>query len=108
MKYLWVIMSAGQLSSEAGQGLVGAGLREFLLLDYATCLMSHNSLWQLGVLYFDHCPVQVGGDPTLLITVVKTVSAPSTALQYSRELHLDVSFKVHIQALKRPRAVLFI
>jgi hypothetical protein len=52
-------MSAGQLSSEAGQGLVGAGLREFLLLDYATCLMSHNSLWQLGVLYFDHCPVQV-------------------------------------------------
>jgi hypothetical protein len=55
-------MSAGQLSSEAGQGLVGAGLREFLLLDYATCLMSHNSLWQLGVLYFDHCPVQVGED----------------------------------------------
>jgi hypothetical protein len=41
-------MSAGQLSSEAGQGLVGAGLREFLLLDYATCLiMSHISLWQL-------------------------------------------------------------
>ena len=36
---------------------LGAGLREFLLLDYATCLMSHNSLWQLGVLYFDHCPV---------------------------------------------------
>ena len=33
--------------------------REFLVLDYATCLMSHNSLWQLGVLYFDHCPVQV-------------------------------------------------
>jgi hypothetical protein len=55
-------MSAGQLSSEAGQGLVGAGLREFLLLDYATCLMSHNSLWQLGVLYFDHCPVQVRED----------------------------------------------
>lgn len=49
---------SGQLSSEAGQGLVGAGLREFLLLDYATSLMSHNSLWQLGVLYFDHCPVQ--------------------------------------------------
>ncbi len=61
-------MSAGQLSSEAGQGLVGAGLREFLLLDYATCLMSHNSLWQLGVLYFDHCPVQVGEDRTLLFS----------------------------------------
>jgi hypothetical protein len=73
-------MSAGQLSSEAGQGLVGAGLREFLLLDYATCLMSHNSLWQLGVLYFDHCPVQVGEDPTLLTTVVLTVSCSFCSL----------------------------
>lgn len=37
---------------------VGPGMREFLLLDYATCLMSHKSLWQLGVLYLDHCPTQ--------------------------------------------------
>ena len=36
----------------------GDALREFLLLDYATCLMSHNSLWQVGIIYFDHCPVQ--------------------------------------------------
>jgi len=36
----------------------GPGLREFLLLDYASCLMSHRSLWQLGVLYLDNCPVQ--------------------------------------------------
>ncbi len=43
-------------SAEAQQP--GPGLREFLLLDYATCLMSHNSLWQLGVLYLDHCSVQ--------------------------------------------------
>ena len=57
--YLTSINGSGQLSSDAGQGLVGAGLREFLLLDYATCLMSHNSLWQLGVIYLDHCPVQV-------------------------------------------------
>lgn len=34
------------------------GMREYLILDYATCLMSHNSLWQVGVLYFDHCPTQ--------------------------------------------------
>lgn len=36
----------------------GPGLREFLLLDYASCLLSHGSLWQLGVLYLDHCPTQ--------------------------------------------------
>ena len=36
----------------------GASLREFLLLEYATCLMTHNSLWQVGALYLDHCPVQ--------------------------------------------------
>ena len=36
----------------------GDALREFLLLDYATCLMSHKSLWQVGVIYLDHCPVQ--------------------------------------------------
>lgn len=34
------------------------GLREFLLLEFATCLMSHRSLWQLGALYLDHCPTQ--------------------------------------------------
>jgi len=53
----------GQLSSMnevqgAESSLAGAGLREFLLLDYATSLLSHNSLWQLGVVYLDHCPVQ--------------------------------------------------
>ena len=36
----------------------GESLREFLLLEYGTALMSHNSLWQVGILYFDHCPVQ--------------------------------------------------
>jgi len=35
-----------------------AGLREYLLLEYGTSLMSHNSLWQAGVVYFDQCPVQ--------------------------------------------------
>ena len=41
-----------------GEGGLGAGLREFLLLDYATALCSHHSLWQVGLLYLDHCPVQ--------------------------------------------------
>ncbi|KAG8446152.1 hypothetical protein GDO86_013854 [Hymenochirus boettgeri] len=34
----------------------GFNLREFLLLDYASGLFSHHSLWQLGVDYFDYCP----------------------------------------------------
>lgn len=31
-------------------------LRESLLRDYALCLFSHSSLWNVGVLYLDHCP----------------------------------------------------
>lgn len=34
----------------------GSNLREFLLLEYASGLFSHHSLWQLAVGYFDHCP----------------------------------------------------
>lgn len=34
----------------------GSNLREFLLLEYATSLMSHHSLWQVATDYFDHCP----------------------------------------------------
>ncbi|XP_064637372.1 nuclear pore complex protein Nup85-like [Lineus longissimus] len=34
----------------------GSNLREYLLLDYASSLMSHSSLWQIGADYFDHCP----------------------------------------------------
>ncbi|XP_026281653.1 nuclear pore complex protein Nup85 [Frankliniella occidentalis] len=31
-------------------------LHEHVLLDYGTMLMSHHSLWQVGVSYLDHCP----------------------------------------------------
>jgi len=34
----------------------GTNLREFLLLEYASGLFTHHSLWQLAVDYFDHCP----------------------------------------------------
>ncbi|XP_023600522.1 nuclear pore complex protein Nup85 isoform X2 [Myotis lucifugus] len=34
----------------------GSNMREFLLLEYASGLFSHHSLWQLGVDYFDYCP----------------------------------------------------
>lgn len=31
-------------------------LRESFVLDYGTLLMGHNSLWQVGLSYLDHCP----------------------------------------------------
>lgn len=34
----------------------GSNMREHLLLEYASGLFSHHSLWQLGVDYLDHCP----------------------------------------------------
>ncbi|XP_002722991.1 nuclear pore complex protein Nup85 isoform X1 [Oryctolagus cuniculus] len=34
----------------------GSNMREFLLLEYASGLFAHHSLWQLGVDYFDCCP----------------------------------------------------
>ncbi|XP_033038029.1 nuclear pore complex protein Nup85 isoform X4 [Trachypithecus francoisi] len=34
----------------------GSHMREFLLLEYASGLFAHPSLWQLGVDYFDYCP----------------------------------------------------
>ncbi|KAK7940284.1 hypothetical protein WMY93_003610 [Mugilogobius chulae] len=34
----------------------GSNLREFLILEYASGLFTHHSLWQLAVDYFDHCP----------------------------------------------------
>uniref|UniRef100_A0A8D2LE44 Nuclear pore complex protein Nup85 n=1 Tax=Varanus komodoensis TaxID=61221 RepID=A0A8D2LE44_VARKO len=34
----------------------GSNMREYLLLEYASGLFSHHSLWQLAVDYFDHCP----------------------------------------------------
>ncbi|XP_013379129.1 nuclear pore complex protein Nup85-like [Lingula anatina] len=44
----------GQL--EAHKLNFGSNLREYLLLEYASGLMSHESLWQVGIPYLDHCP----------------------------------------------------
>ncbi|XP_062507597.1 nuclear pore complex protein Nup85-like [Corticium candelabrum] len=46
---------AGQLESH--QLEYGSSMREFLLLEYGSSLMSHTSLWQLGVDYFLQCSV---------------------------------------------------
>ncbi|XP_041473419.1 nuclear pore complex protein Nup85-like [Lytechinus variegatus] len=43
----------GQLDSH--QLNFGSDLREFLLLEYASTLMSHNSFWQVVADYLDYC-----------------------------------------------------
>lgn len=35
---------------------LGNNLHEQLLLDYGALLMSHHSLWQVGISYLDYCP----------------------------------------------------
>lgn len=49
-----LLQHCGQL--EAHKLQYGSNLREFLLLDYASSLMSNKSLWVVGVSYLDHCP----------------------------------------------------
>ncbi|CAH1274333.1 NUP85 [Branchiostoma lanceolatum] len=49
-----LLFQCGQLESHSLN--YGSNLREFLLLDYASSLMSHPSLWQVGVSYLDYCP----------------------------------------------------
>ncbi|XP_052766096.1 nuclear pore complex protein Nup85-like isoform X1 [Mya arenaria] len=48
-----ILHHCGQLESHRLE--FGHNLREYLLLDYATSLMSHCSLWQVGVDYLDQC-----------------------------------------------------
>lgn len=49
-----LLFHAGQM--EASHGEYASELREHLILEYAASLMTHHSLWQVGVGYFDHCP----------------------------------------------------
>ncbi|KAH9520095.1 Nucleoporin nup85 [Bulinus truncatus] len=50
-----VLHHCGQLDPQSLP--FGSNLREYLLLEYATSLMAHKSLWQVGVDYLDFCPV---------------------------------------------------
>lgn len=51
-----LLYHAGQM--EASNVEYCSVLREYLLLEYASYLMSHGSLWQVAVDYLDHCPQQ--------------------------------------------------
>lgn len=48
-----ILHHCGQLESHRLE--FGSNLREYLLLEYATSLVSHRSLWQVGVDYLDYC-----------------------------------------------------
>ncbi|CAH1795134.1 unnamed protein product [Owenia fusiformis] len=49
-----LLQHCGQLESRTLH--FGSNLREYLILEYASSLMSHDSLWQIGINYLDHCP----------------------------------------------------
>lgn len=40
-------------------------MREQLLVNYAELLMTHHSLWQMGLSYLDHCPYN--GQPLIAL-----------------------------------------
>lgn len=48
----------GQLETHSAYIGYQIGLREYLLLEYASSLMSHRSLWQVATDYFLHCPTR--------------------------------------------------
>ncbi|KAL8565032.1 hypothetical protein ACOMHN_003408 [Nucella lapillus] len=50
-----ILHHCGQIDSQ--RLAFGSNLREYLLLEYVAGLMTHNSLWQVGIDYLDHCPV---------------------------------------------------
>lgn len=45
----------------------GSALHESLLLRYGTLMMSHRSLWQVGVDYLDYCPTEGRGRLEVLL-----------------------------------------
>ncbi|XP_012258938.2 nuclear pore complex protein Nup85 [Athalia rosae] len=55
---------------------VTSQLHESLILDYATTLMGHHSLWQCGASYFEHCPTQ---GLTRLQTLLQSIPLGSEA-----------------------------
>ncbi|XP_075231494.1 nuclear pore complex protein Nup85-like isoform X2 [Lycorma delicatula] len=53
-------------------------LDEHLIIEYGSLLMSHNSLWQVGVRYLDHCPTQGRACLELLLPRLKRGSESRT------------------------------
>lgn len=53
-----ILYHSGRLSSleKEVDNFSAEKLRESFILDYGTILMGHQSLWQVGLSYLDHCP----------------------------------------------------
>jgi nuclear pore complex protein Nup85 len=85
-------------------------LREYFILGYATSLLSHPSLWQIGLQYLSYCPVY-GGDfiEHYLVHIPFTNEiALRKLLQASRDYNCIEAFKLlnriaAQQAFKRKR-----
>ncbi|XP_071540417.1 nuclear pore complex protein Nup85 isoform X2 [Panulirus ornatus] len=56
-------------------------LRESLLLDYADVLVGHSSLWQIGIMYLDHC-----GPPGIAMSQVVLQRLPLTDDSYAHKI----------------------
>lgn len=68
----------------------GSNLHESLLLSYGTLLMSHKSLWQVGVDYLDYCPNEGRGRLEALLSRIpfKTDEKALKIIQIARERDL--------------------
>jgi len=101
-------LAGGWKEGEEGNSTVGAGLREFLLLDYATSLCSHNSLWQVGVLYLDQCPVQGRQRAELLLerVAINTEHKANKVVQMAAErgLHSVVTSTCKVMGMRALQA----
>jgi len=97
-------LAGGWKGEEEGGNKIGAGLREFLLLDFATSLCSHNSLWQVGILYLDHCPVQGRQRAELLLerVAIHSENKANKVVQMAAErgLHSVVSSTCKVMGMR--------
>lgn len=87
-----VLHHCGQLDPQSLP--YGSNLREYLLLEYASGLMSHESLWQVGVDYLDFCPVF--GRP-YLESYIEHIPL-DTERKALKVLHMCQEREMHVQA----------
>lgn len=73
------------------QRKITSGLHEQLLMEYGTLLMSHHSLWQVGISYLDHCGAQGQACMELLLprVPIKTESKALRVIQVARNRGMD-------------------
>ncbi|PSN44565.1 Nuclear pore complex protein Nup85 [Blattella germanica] len=70
---------------------VGNTLHEQLLLDYGSMLMSHHSLWQVGVSYLDYCPTYGRAHLEMILPTLplRTEARAMKIIQVARERDMN-------------------